>query len=44
MLLELQDYKQRIESNNQENNVLKTKIQKLVSENTSLNDEVGNAQ
>ena len=44
IMLELNDYKQRIEQNNQENNNLKTKIQKLLNENSSLNDEVGNAQ
>lgn len=44
IMLELNDYKQRIEQNNQENNTLKQKIQKLVSENTSLSGEVNNAQ
>jgi regulator of replication initiation timing len=35
---ELNEYKQRIEQNNQENNTLKQKINKLVSENTSLGE------
>lgn len=43
-MMELNDYKQRIEHNNQENNTLKQKIQKLVSENTSLSGEVTSAQ
>ena len=38
IMLELNDYKQRIEQNNQENNNLKSKIQKLLNENSSLND------
>ena len=36
IILELNDYKQKIDQNNLENNTLKGKIQKLVSENTSL--------
>jgi chromosome segregation ATPase len=38
IMMELEEYKQRIDQNNQENNILKQKIQKLSSENTSLND------
>jgi len=44
IMMELNDYKQRIDQNNQENTTLKTKIQKLISENTSLSGEVTNAQ
>jgi hypothetical protein len=40
----LNEYKQRIISNDQENNGLKSKIQKLLSENTSLGEEVRGAQ
>lgn len=42
--MELEEYKQRIDQNNQENNLLKQKMQKLASENTSLGDEVRTAQ
>jgi hypothetical protein len=35
---ELQQYKKVIEQNDQESNNLKSKIQKLLSENTSLGD------
>ena len=44
IMLELNDYKQRIDQNNQENSAFKAKIQKLMSENSALNGEVGNAQ
>jgi chromosome segregation ATPase len=44
MIRELNEYKQKIEQNNQENSVLNTKISKLVSENSNLNEEVKNAQ
>lgn len=44
MVKELNDYKQRIEQNNQENEALKVKINKLVSENSSLGEEARNAQ
>lgn len=44
IMIELTDYKQRIDQNNQENSTLKNKIQKLMSENSSLSGEVGNAQ
>ena len=40
----MNEYKQRIISNDQENNGLKSKIQKLLSENTSLGEEVRGAQ
>lgn len=35
---ELQEYKRRIEQNDQENQQYKQKIQKLLNENTSLGD------
>lgn len=35
---ELNDYKMRIQNNNQENEQLKIRIQKLTGENTSLGD------
>jgi chromosome segregation ATPase len=38
IMMELEEYKQRIDQNNQENNLLKQKMQKLASENTSLGD------
>lgn len=38
MAKELNDYKLRIEQNNQENESLKVKINKLVSENTGLGE------
>lgn len=41
---ELNDYKQRIASNDQENTTYRQKIQKLMGENTSLNEEVRTAQ
>jgi len=41
---ELNDYKMRIQGNNQENEQLKGRIQKLMGENTSLGDEVRTAQ
>ena len=41
---ELEEYRSKITNNDQENNNLKMKIQKLLSENTSLNDEVRGAQ
>lgn len=44
MIREINEYKQKIEQNNQENSVLNTKISKLVSENSNLNEEVKNAQ
>lgn len=34
--MELNEYKQRIEQNDQENNVMKNRIQKLLNENSSL--------
>ena len=40
MMKEITDYKQRIESNDRENEQLKGKINKLVSENTGLGEEV----
>ncbi len=44
IMMELEEYKQRIDQNNQENNLLKQKMQKLASENTSLGDQVRTAQ
>jgi chromosome segregation ATPase len=41
---ELDDYRGRISNNDTENNSLKIKMQKLIAENTSLGDEVTNAQ
>lgn len=41
---ELNEYKMRIQGNNQENEQLKIRIQKLAGENTSLGDEVRTAQ
>jgi chromosome segregation ATPase len=41
---ELDEYRGKISNNDQENNVLKSKIQKLLAENTSLGDEVRGAQ
>jgi len=41
---ELNEYRTRIDSNNQESDTYKQKIQKLLAENTSLGDEVRNAQ
>jgi len=41
---ELNEYKMRIQGNNQENEQLKVRIQKLMGENTSLGDEVRTAQ
>jgi len=41
---ELGEYKSRVTANNQESETYKQKIQKLLAENTSLGDEVRNAQ
>ena len=41
---ELDEYRGKISNNDQENSVLKSKIQKLLAENTSLGDEVRGAQ
>ena len=41
---ELDEYRGRINNNDQENNVLKTKMQKILAENNSLGDEVRGAQ
>ncbi len=38
IMQELNDYKLKIEQNNQENNNLKIKIQRMMAENTSLGD------
>ena len=36
--MELNQYKNRIESNNQENEAFRQKIQKITGENTALNE------
>jgi uncharacterized coiled-coil DUF342 family protein len=41
---ELEEYRGKITNNEQENNSIKMKMQKLLSENTSLGDEVRGAQ
>lgn len=38
IMQELNEYKSKIEQNNQENNTLKQKMQRLMSENNSLGD------
>jgi FtsZ-binding cell division protein ZapB len=44
IIAELNEYKQRIASNDQESNLLKQKINNLLKENTNLDEEVRNAQ
>ena len=44
MMREMNDYKQKIEENNRENDLLKQKINKMSNENTNLNEEVRTAQ
>ena len=44
ILAELNEYKMRIQNNDQESNNLKMKIQKLLSENSALGDEARSAQ
>jgi len=44
IMLELSEYKNRIASNEQENSVLKQKINNLLKENANLDDEVKGAQ
>jgi chromosome segregation ATPase len=44
MAKELNEYRLRIDQNNQENDLLKGKMNKLVGENSSLGEEVKNAQ
>ena len=41
---ELEDYRNKITNNDQENNALKMKMQKILSENVALGDEVRGAQ
>ena len=41
---ELNEYKNRIDANNQENEGFRQRINKLMNENSSLNSEVQNAQ
>ena len=41
---ELNDYKNRVSVNNQESETYKLKIQKLMTENSSMGDEVRTAQ
>jgi hypothetical protein len=38
MRTELEDYRNKITSNDQENNALKMKMQKIITENTALGD------
>lgn len=42
--LELNDFRQRYDVSNQESETYKQRIQKLLSENTGLNEEVRSAQ
>lgn len=42
--MELNEYRGRIQANDQENNGLKAKIQKLLNENSSLGQDIQNAQ
>lgn len=44
IIAELNEYKQRIASNDQQSNLLKQKINNLLKENTHLDEEVRNAQ
>ena len=44
IMKELNEYRDRLSSNEQESEVLKRKIQKLLQENAGLGDEVRNAQ
>lgn len=44
LINELNHYKEQLTENNQESETYRQKIQKLLSENTSLGDEVRNAQ
>ena len=44
MAQEINEYKMRITTNNQESETYRQKIQKLMSENTSLGDEIRGAQ
>lgn len=44
MQRELAEYRQKIDSNNQENETLKSKMNKLAGENVSLSEEVKGAQ
>lgn len=41
---ELNEYRNRIAANNSENDTYKQRIQKLIGENNSLNEEVRTAQ
>ncbi len=41
---ELEEYRGKITNNEQENNTIKMKMQKLIGENTALGDEVRGAQ
>ena len=41
---ELNEYRSKITANNSENDTYKQRIQKLIGENSSLNEEVRNAQ
>ena len=41
---DLNEYKDKISTNNEENEILKKKMQKLLQENSGLAEEVRNAQ
>lgn len=44
MIKEINDYRQRIEQNNQENEAMKLKMNKILAENANLGEEVKVAQ
>ena len=44
IMAELSEYKNKIAGNNQENEMLKQRINKLIGQNSSLGEEVRNAQ
>lgn len=44
IMQELNEYKQRIAANDQENNMLKQKMNNLMKDNKNLDEEVRNAQ
>ena len=44
MMKEISEYKKMIEQNNSENERIKTRMEKLVSENSNLGDELSSAQ
>ena len=44
MVKEINQYKQKIDQNNQENQAMKTKMNKILAENSNLGEEVRGAQ